>query len=329
MAERIQQMLTRQVSLEGKDLQIGLAIGVAVNDLGGAKVDDLMRQAGLALRESKAQGDGAPVFFSREMEERHQRIQRLGEEIAESMAEGRFLAWYQPQFDALTHELAGVEALMRWDHPKLGVLEPDKFIPLAEDLRHIATLEDHCMMQAIRDYRAWAEAGLDVPKISLNLSAQRLADPGLLASLERLDVPGSLLSFELLESIYLDETEEPMEWNLDGLRDMGISFEIDDFGTGRTSIVSLVRLRPDRLKIDRQLVQPIVASEPARRLVSSIVEIGNSLDIGVTAEGVETMEHAEILRDLGCTVLQGFAFGRAMPAEELVGFVRARAGRVA
>jgi EAL domain-containing protein (putative c-di-GMP-specific phosphodiesterase class I) len=126
-----------------------------------------------------------------------------------------------------------------------------------------------------------------------------------------------------VESIFLDENDDLITWNVNQIKELGIDVEIDDFGTGYASIVSLQKLKPRRLKIDRQLVKPIVASPKQRRLVESIVEIGKSLDIEIVAEGVETMEHAAILKDIGCDMLQGFAFARPMSSADLVKFVRA------
>ena len=326
MGNRLVDALSRPMTISGRDQRIGASVGI-VEASGDQSGDLLMHRADLALYDAKRGGRGRVQIYRQELEDRQRRAQKLGEEILVGIREGQFVPWYQPQVCARTGALAGVEALLRWEHPEHGTLTPDRFLPLAERIDHIATLDAISMDRAVADYRLWTAKGLKVPKLSLNLSARRLADADLLPSIRRADLPTSVFAFELLESIYLDEIECPMEWNLDGLRDLGIKIEVDDFGTGRTSIVSLVRLRPDRLKIDRQLVDPVVSSDSARRLIASLVEIGQSLDIGVTAEGVETLEHAAVLRDLGCSVLQGYAFARPMRAEDLCGWVAARKGR--
>jgi EAL domain-containing protein (putative c-di-GMP-specific phosphodiesterase class I) len=160
--------------------------------------------------------------------------------------------------------------------------------------------------------------------VAVNVSARRLQDEQLIASLKDLSFEPQRLAFELVESIFLDETDDMVRWNAEQIKDLGIDIEIDDFGTGYASIVSLMKLKPRRLKIDRQLVAPIVASEAQRRLVQSIVDIGRSLGIEVVGEGVETMEHATILRDLGCNMLQGYAFAAPMSAAALERFVADR-----
>ena len=168
-----------------------------------------------------------------------------------------------------------------------------------------------------------------VPRVSVNVSARRLEDKELIKSLRELKIKKDTVSFELVESIFLDENDDLVVWNVEQIKELGIDIEIDDFGTGYASIVSLLKLQPRRLKIDRQLVEPIVRSPQQRQLVSSIIEIGHSLGIEVIAEGVETMEHARILKELGCDMLQGYAFGRPMDAASLTAFVRSRHWRAA
>jgi EAL domain-containing protein (putative c-di-GMP-specific phosphodiesterase class I) len=183
--------------------------------------------------------------------------------------------------------------------------------------------------QTLRDMAAWEKSGLIIPKASVNVSAKRLQDEELIASLASLDIRPDTISFELVESIFLDEHDELIGWNVDRIKEFGIDIEIDDFGTGYASVVSLMKLKPRRLKIARQLVMPIVHSARQRQLVGSIIDIGKSLNIEVLAEGVETMEHARVLGRLGCHSLQGFAFARPMGADALREFVLSRRWRKA
>ncbi|TIV92995.1 MAG: EAL domain-containing protein, partial [Mesorhizobium sp.] len=149
-------------------------------------------------------------------------------------------------------------------------------------------------------------------------------DKDLINGLRKLAIKQGTVSFELVESIFLDENDDLVAWNIEHIKELGIDIEIDDFGTGYASVVSLLKLQPRRLKIDRQLVTPIIGSGAQRRLVSSIIEIGKSLGIEVVAEGVETMEHARILKELGCDILQGYAFGRPMDAKSFRTFAQSR-----
>ncbi|ARE39246.1 diguanylate cyclase/phosphodiesterase (GGDEF & EAL domains) with PAS/PAC sensor(s) [Rhodovulum sp. P5] len=328
IGQRIVDFMARPFESESGECRFGASVGVALYDPHIA-IDELFHRADLALYESKHTGRGRVTFFSDELEQRQRELQLLGGEIRDGIDSGQFQVWYQPQVDAATYQLTGLEALLRWHHPTRGVLSPAHFLQHSEDMGMLAALDRIGMETALADL-AWLHArGHDIPKISLNVSARRLQDPDLIETIREMGPERNALSFELLESIYLDEVDPVMEANLQGLRDLGIPIEVDDFGTGRTSIVSLVSLRPDRLKIDRQLVEPVVRSDAARRLIASIVEIGQSLDIGITAEGVETEDHARIMHDLGCTVLQGFHFARPMPKSELATFLDGRENNVA
>ncbi|HEY9013109.1 MAG TPA: EAL domain-containing protein, partial [Devosia sp.] len=179
----------------------------------------------------------------------------------------------------------------------------------------------------LADFERWRAQGLGVPSVSVNVSFRRLHDDHLISSLRHLDIRPGILSFELLESIFLDEPDDLVSWNLDQIRDLGIDINIDDFGTGHASILSLLKLQPKRLKIDRQFIDAIVSSESQRRLVGSLIDIGKSLSIKVVAEGVETLEQARILRGLGCDALQGYAFARPMRASDLEDMLRTESWR--
>ena len=185
----------------------------------------------------------------------------------------------------------------------------------------MGTIDAMILEQAIVELGIWRLKGLKIPRISVNVSPKRLGDKDLINHIKTLDFNPSSVTFELVESTFLDKSDAMVSWNIDQIRNMGMDIEIDDFGTAYASIVSLTQLLPTRLKIDRQLVSPTVGSKSRRELVQSIVDIGHSLDIGVVAEGVETMQHATIMRELGCDILQGFAFARPVSSQD---FLRAQ-----
>jgi EAL domain-containing protein (putative c-di-GMP-specific phosphodiesterase class I) len=209
------------------------------------------------------------------------------------------------------------------------MMAPDRFMGIAEELNVMSQIDGVILDKALADLQRWDEKGLKVPRVSVNVSLRRLHDEGLVETLNALPVAPGRLAFELVESIYLDESEGIVAWNIDQIKELGIEVEIDDFGTGYASIVSLQKLHPRRLKIDRQLVIPILAEPAQRQLVASIVDIGKSMDIEIVAEGVETMEHATILRDLGCDILQGYAFARPMSRDAFEQFLSEGAWRKA
>ena len=321
LAERIISQMRQPVEFNGHDCRFGVSIGIACHERGELDARRLLVNADLALYRAKGRGRSRHEFFTDDLQAEIVANKRTADDILSGLERNEFLAHYQPQFDARTLELVGVEALARWNHPMRGLLRPDAFLSIAEDLNVVATLDREILDKALADLSRWRAAGLKVPRISVNVSAKRLREEGLVQSLRELDLPADSLTFELVESIFLDENDDLVVWNIEQIKSLGIDIEIDDFGTGYASIVSLLKLKPRRLKIDRQLIMPLVDHASQRELVQSIIEIGHSLGIEVVAEGVETLEHARILRLLGCDILQGFAFSGALDAEKFQSFV--------
>ena len=196
-----------------------------------------------------------------------------------------------------------------------------------DDGRRFSAIDRRILEKGLRDFERWEKSGLGVPSFSVNMSFNRLRDQELIPSLRRLNVRPGILSFELLESIFLDATDEVVAWNLDGIKELGANISIDDFGTGHASVISLLKLEPKFLKLDRQFMGEIITSPTARSLVGSLIGIGKSLGITVVAEGVETMAQAHVLRELGCDILQGYAFAQPMPADALQKFLEAQSWR--
>ena len=329
LARRIIEDVSRPIVHDGHECRLGMSIGVA-----GAYGADVERQrllvdADLALYRAKSLGRNRFEFYTAALKAKIVNAKRVGDSIIGGLERGEFIPYFQPQVDARTLEIVGVEALARWRHPTRGVLAPAEFIAVAEELAVIAAIDGAVLEGALACRRRWRAEGLRTPRLSVNVSLRRLHEEGLIDALHALEIEPGELSFELVESIYLDERDDRFFENVEQIKALGIDIEIDDFGSGYASIVSLTKIRPRRLKIDRQLVTPIVRSAAQRRLVRSIVEIGRSLDIEVAAEGVETMEHAALLRDLGCSILQGYAFAKPMPAEELEARLRMRQRRTA
>ena len=322
MASRIVGEMRRPVMHEGHECRFGVSIGVAASRVSPIDVKQLLINADIALYRAKARGRNRHEFFSEALQAEVVHTKRIADEILSGLDDNAFIAHYQPQFDAHTLDLVGVEALARWQHPVEGLKTPDSFLGVAEELNVVTQIDRLVLEQTLADLARWDGMGLRVPRASVNVSLRRLHDDGLIASLRALPLEPGRLAFELVESIYLDEGDGVVAWNIDRIKELGIEVEIDDFGTGYASIVSLQKLHPHRLKIDRQLVLPILDQPAQRQLVASIVDIGKSMDIEIVAEGVETMQHAIILRDLGCDILQGYAFARPMSRDDLEDFVR-------
>jgi diguanylate cyclase (GGDEF)-like protein/PAS domain S-box-containing protein len=321
LAARLLRELSAPVLYNGHESYFGASIGIATSEHGQISGRQLLVNADLALYRAKSDGRNRFCFFSAEMQQQAIETKKCADELKRGLERGEFFPVYQLQFDARNQDVIGVEALVRWRHPTRGVLPPEEFLNVAEDINAAARIDEIILEQALVDFAAWRHAGISVPHLSVNVSVRRLGDVHLIEGLRKLDVPSDCLSFELLESIYLDNHDDVVVRNLSALKAMGIGIEIDDFGTGHASIACLLNLRPKRLKIDRQLVKPIVASIETRRLLASIVDIGEALGIEVLAEGVETLEHARILAEIDCFCLQGFAFATAMTAHDVAEFV--------
>ncbi|WP_320202847.1 bifunctional diguanylate cyclase/phosphodiesterase [Agrobacterium rosae] len=305
---------------DGFTCRCGVSIGIAFADVGSADARRTLINADLALYRAKATGRNRFEFFTQNLQAEIVNHKRTADEILAGLERGEFEAWYQPQFCANTLALTGVEALVRWRHPVRGILTPDKFLKIAEEINVVSMIDQIVLQHALQDKEIWRMKGIDVPRISVNVSVRRLHDDHLIDSLKQLAIKPGEITFELVEAIFLDENEDIATSNIERIKALGIDIEIDDFGTGHTSIISLLRLKPKRLKIDRQLVMPILTSPQERSLVRSIVDIARSLGVETIAEGVETHDHAALLRQIGCDMLQGYAFSRPLPPEEFSDF---------
>ena len=324
LADRIIEEMHQPVLYEGHECRFGVSIGIASDLDAVADPHRLLVNADIALYRAKSRGRNRYQFFNDALQAEIVTTKRVADDILSGLERNEFVAFYQPQFDAATFAIIGVEALARWNHPTEGLLAPAAFMKIAEELNVVATIDRMILEQTLRNFNDWSAAGLQVPKASVNVSARRLHDEELIKSLREMNIKPGTISFELVESIFLDENDELVTWNVEQIKELGIDIEIDDFGTGHASIVSLLKLKPRRLKIDRQLIWPVIRSSGQRQLVGSIIEIGKSLGIEVLAEGVETMEHARVLKKLGCNALQGYAFARPMSAADFKQFVQAR-----
>ncbi|MGN7804172.1 EAL domain-containing protein [Ensifer sp. 22521] len=317
LAERIVHAFRRPIPYEGQLCRLGASIGIAWKGHDDFDAKQLLMNADIALYRAKSLGRDRVEAFSEQIQTQILTAKRIGDDIRQAIEEGQFTVYYQPQFDARSLEITGVEALVRWNHPERGVLAPFHFLKVAEEINVLPAIDRKVVELAYADFQSWRQSGLAIPKISVNMSSPRLRDPGLITDLRDLQIAPGVLSFELLESIFLDDPEDEIAETISALGALGIEVEIDDFGTGHASIIGLLNLNPARLKIDRALVGPITESPKQAKLVRAIIDIGHSLNIEVVGEGVETWEHAAMLRDLGCDVLQGYALARPMDRLEL------------
>ena len=323
LATAIIEAMRAPFTYQSQDCRAGVSAGIAIAAPGDRNGRQLLVNADIALYEAKSRGRNRFEFFTEALQTAVIAGKRTADDILRGLENDEFVAWFQPQFDARTLAVVGTEVLARWVHPERGILPPADFLGAAEEIGVVAAIDQRVLDQAMFQLVRWRAQGIAMPKVSVNVSSARLHDETLVDGLRSLNFKPGELAFELLESTFLDDGEEIVAQNVAGLKELGVEIEIDDFGTGYASIVSLVKLKPKRLKIDRQLIMPITQSETARNLVSSIIDIGRSLQIDVVAEGVETMDHVGILRRLGCNALQGYVFARPMSANDLTQYLLA------
>lgn len=314
--------LSEPLLFEGQECRAGVSIGIATQASSDESPQQVLMNADIALYEAKKRGRGRAEFFSDTLRAQVINARQTADEILRGLEQNEFIPFFQPQFDAHTLEIDGVEALVRWQHPLRGLVAPDGFLKIAEDIGVIDRIDETVLEQALAQLRLWQSAGLSIPRVSVNISARRLMDNALIDKIRCLDIAPGMVCFELLESISFEEQDDQLVEITAQLKALGIDMEIDDFGTGHASIVNLLKLTPRRLKIDRQLIMPILTSIRERQLVASIIDIGRTCGIDIIAEGVETMEHAAMLRDMGCHGLQGYALARPMRARDLPEFAR-------
>ncbi|TCR71766.1 EAL domain-containing protein [Rhizobium sp. BK376] len=308
LLELVRQRLSRPIDLgDGQPIKVEFSAGIAHAQ--GPEIATLLASSDIALYAAKNDGRNRDEIFSPSLAEKLSEEKQLLQDLRNAADLGEIVPYYQVQVEARTFSICGLEALARWDS-RNGVITPAAFLPVAVANGLMVSIDDAILHRVLFDIKRWELSGLKVPRVSVNLSAARLADPGLPDRLRSVAIPPGQISFELIETIFLDTLSTQVKENIALIRQLGVEIEIDDLGSGHASLIGLVELRPDRVKIDRHLVNPVLGSKTQRRLISSLIDIARALDITVVAEGVETMEHASILAELGADVLQGYAFGR-------------------
>ena len=313
LASRLIRAMRRPIRVEGEICNFGASIGVDLTsdapDLGA-----MVLNADIALYRAKAGGRNRFHLFSPMLAEQVRREKSLGDDLLSSIAERRLEVVYQPQFNGDDGRLAAVEAFVRWNHPSRGALAPSEFLPLARRLGVAAELDQIVLETALGQLRAWETQGFRLPLLSVNVSAERLCDPTLPEKLALLDLPKDRLSFKIGEDAFLAALEEGLVPQIDQLAESGVALELGGFGAGNSSLTALMTHRPSRVKIARDLVMDVAQTPQLGTLIRALTEIARSLDIGVTAEGIETQESAAAARSAGCDRLQGYWFAKPMNA---------------
>ena len=317
LADRIVQEMQAPFNFEGKSTSCSASVGVAIASAGMENPEQVVADADTALYHAKSQGKGRWSFFTEEMHAESIITKQLASDLLIACEKREFTPYFQPLIDVSTGRISSAEVLVRWNHPTKGVLPPGVFLDTAANigiLKRIDEIVFSYLREALAEFDA---AGVDLPRLAVNISAGRLADPSFIHDIKSSGIPPERLIVEILESVYLERMGDVVHWAIDELDELGVTIAIDDFGTGHASVQGLVKIRPSILKIDRQFIQPVVEDDNSRALVASIIGIGKSLGMRIVAEGVETEEHARFVSKMGCDYLQGFHFGKPMSAEDL------------
>lgn len=320
LAARLRAAVSRPIEGDGWSLFLTASIGIARSPEHGDSGNELLRRAEAAMTRAKRQGrDEACEFSVAQMRELEDRLV-LGARLREAAGRGELQLHYQPQLDARSRRITGFEALLRWTHPDLGPVPPGRFIPIAESLGLMPELGLWVLDEACRQIRAWRDQGRDGFTVAINFSAHQLQRPDIVqrvkAAIDKHGVPGRMLEIELTESSLMENVER-IQARLAELNALGVSLSLDDFGTGYSSLAYLKQFSLDKLKIDRSFVTDLPGDGADAAIARTIVAVGHELHMVVAAEGVETAEQADFLREMGCDELQGYHFGRPAPAHEI------------
>jgi diguanylate cyclase (GGDEF)-like protein/PAS domain S-box-containing protein len=320
VARRMISEIARPFMLGGQEVVVTTSIGIAVFPADGADAQILLKNADAAMYQAKSLGRNTYHYFAGEMNSAAVARLRIEGELRRARERGQLALHYQIRVDARTGNIAGLEALMRWRHPDLGMVPPGTFIPIAEEAGLIVDLGEWVIDTACRQSRAWRDAGLPPAPIAVNLASPSFRQTDLAARvavvLKRHGVPPADLCIEATESVLMRDADATMV-TLRQLRELGLKLSVDDFGTGYSSLSYLRRFPIDQLKIDRSFVNEVAVNSDDAAIVSTIVSLAKSLDLEVVAEGVETVEQARLLLRQGCHIMQGYFFGKPVPAEDV------------
>ncbi len=325
-ARKILRALTAPHSIDNKNLDINVSIGVSTYPSDGQDAEGLINRADNAMYEAKQHGRNNYQFFRREMHARLAERQSLEADLRCALGRNEFLLHYQPKINLQTGEITGAEALLRWLHPQRGMVYPAQFVPVAEECGLILPIGQWVLLEACKQARAWSDAGLGVVPMAVNVSAAEFGAKdflsGVRAVLIATGVAPQNLELELTESVLMRDAEAAVV-TLVKLKAMGVQLAIDDFGTGYSSFTYLRRFPSDALKLHQSFVQEITADPGDAKIVSAMINIGRSLKQRVIAEGVETREQLNFLQRHGCSEGQGYYFSRPVEAEQAVELFRA------
>ncbi|BBP44832.1 two-component system response regulator [Thiosulfatimonas sediminis] len=317
LLNRLKQNLSGAFVIHQEELFLSISTGVSVYPQDGNNADLLLNNANIARAKAKAEGGNQLLFFRNEMNQAAQASMQLENELRNAVKKKQIEVYYQPQIDAQTLRPIGSEALVRWNHPTLGMISPVTFIPLAESTGLIIEIGNFVLQQAVKQTAKWYKKGHQL-RIGINLSSRQFTQSDLMLEVQQAlssnELPSALIDLEITESLAMNDAERTTRL-LKGLKAMGVSISIDDFGTGYSSLAYLNSFPIDTIKIDRCFIKNL-DTQAGQTIANTIIAMAKSLDLEVIAEGIETEEQMHYLQSKECDILQGFKFGKPMPAKE-------------
>jgi len=314
-ATRVVEQLAQPIAIAGQEVFVSASIGIVLYPRDGDDLDSLLRNADIAMYHAKSEGRNRFAFYHESMRQATARRLSLEHELRRAIESEQFELHYQPQIDMRTGAIVGMEALIRWNHPTLGMLWPQHFIGVAEEAGLIMAIWEWVFVTALIQHNAWREQGLPPVPIGVNLSSVQFADPALAERVKEIaqvvGVPFEHIELELTESALVKDWDRAVA-TLEALRATGIRIAVDDFGTGYSSLSYLRRLPFDKLKLDHTFTADATASEEGAAIARAIFTMAHSLRLTVVAEGVETQQQIDTLSAMGCTTMQGYLLSRPL-----------------
>ena len=308
LAENIIEIAQTPFFHDGNECRFGTSVGIALHTGKIPRRPIVFANADLSLYAAKRDGRGTYKFFKPSMAAKNQVSLTQRKDLFDALTNGEIICHFQPQYSADTYDIVGAEALVRWESPKRGLMDATSFMPVAQQAGLNARVDEAMLELVLQAQDAWRARGIRYPQVSLNLSRERLYEASFRSHLESRINLEHRLSFELLETAFLDGLDGESLRNLDAIRDVGFSLELDDFGSGRSSVVALQSIAPDRVKIDRALTLPIVERPGQLLILDALSKIARLEQAEIVIEGMETDAHVSAIRAVDCDALQGFAF---------------------
>ncbi|MCB6183096.1 EAL domain-containing protein [Leeia sp. TBRC 13508] len=319
--DRILESIARPVWLQGRPLSVSASIGVALFPHDDVDGDTLLRHADLAMYQSKQAGRNRYTFFDSVLDRKERTKRTRLERIQSGLAQGEFILYYQPKIDMRTHEVVGLEALIRWNHPEWGMLLPGRFLPDVEGTELAIPLGEWVIETVLKQQELWLSHDMELP-VSINISGEHLQQAEFLERLTKVmnrhsTVPGRLIEFEILETTALNDISRVSDIMTACQKALKVRFALDDFGTGYSSLTYFKRLPAETLKIDQSFVRDMLQDPEDLAIVQGLIGLTTAFQRNVVAEGVETLEHAAALLEMGCFLGQGYGFSKPMPADKV------------